>query len=106
MNTPKHTPAPWVWTDRFKNPQGENTWTLFVPHRCYGVLSCDVLNSPVALNKYDAALIAASPDLLSSLKELTSMCERQKDFNDDGDGEALARAKSTIAMATSLPELA
>jgi hypothetical protein len=48
----------------------------------------------------DAKLIAAAPELLDSLFELLARCKRQKDFNDDGDGEAFDRAEFAIKKAT------
>ena len=46
-----------------------------------------------------ARLIAAAPDLLQALFELLAMCERQEDFNDDGDGMMFDRAHAAIAKA-------
>lgn len=45
-------------------------------------------------------LMANSPKLLESLEELVALIHRQKDFNDDGDGMAIARAEAVIAKAT------
>ena len=47
----------------------------------------------------NCSLIAAAPDLLESLDELLALCNRQTDFNDDGDGGTLGRAKAAIAKA-------
>lgn len=48
-------------------------------------------------------LIAAAPDLLTQLTALLAMCERQADFNDDGDGAMFDRARAAIAKATGEP---
>lgn len=48
----------------------------------------------------NARLIAAAPDLLVQLSALLAMCERQTDFNDDGDGAMFERARAAIAKAT------
>lgn len=47
----------------------------------------------------NARLIAAAPDLLEVLEELLSMCQRQEDFHDDGDGCMFERASAAIAKA-------
>lgn len=48
----------------------------------------------------NARLIAAAPELLTALADLLAMCERQDDFNDDGDGGMFDRASAAIAKAT------
>ena len=45
----------------------------------------------------DAYLIAAAPELLETLSTLLAMCDRQVDFNDDGDGLTLERARVLLA---------
>lgn len=47
----------------------------------------------------NACLVKASPNMLASLSELVGMINRQRDFNDDGDGMAIARAEAAIAKA-------
>lgn len=47
----------------------------------------------------NANLIAAAPDMLEALEELTAMVERQPDFNDDGDGLMLSRCHKAIKKA-------
>lgn len=47
----------------------------------------------------NANLITSAPDMLEALEALTSMVERQLDFNDDGDGLTLSRCYETIAKA-------
>jgi hypothetical protein len=46
-----------------------------------------------------AQLFAAAPDLLGALEELLAMCQRQENFNDDGDGCMFERASAAIAKA-------
>lgn len=46
-----------------------------------------------------ANLIAAAPELLEVLEDLFEMCNRQDDFNDDGDGYQLERCAAAIAKA-------
>lgn len=53
-----------------------------------------------AVNEANADLIAAAPDLLQALSELLAMCQRQEDFNDDGDGGMYERAQAAIDKAT------
>ena len=62
-------------------------------------IACSELNGDEGLAA--AKLIAAAPDLLAALKELLAMCQRQADFNDDGDGCMYDRARAAIAKATS-----
>jgi hypothetical protein len=45
-------------------------------------------------------LAATAPDLLAALQDLLAMCERQEDFNDDGDGRQFDRCYAAIAKAT------
>lgn len=47
----------------------------------------------------NARLIAAAPDLLEVLEKLLFMCQRQENFNDDGDGCMFERASAAIAKA-------
>lgn len=59
---------------------------------------------PIALAYGDnaeavARLMAAAPALLTALTELLAMCNRQDDFNDDGDGRMFERASAAIAKA-------
>ena len=59
------------------------------------VLNYGGFNKTLAL----AQLFAAAPDLLEVLEELLSMCQRQEDFHDDGDGCMFERASAAIAKA-------
>ena len=45
----------------------------------------------------DRALIEAAPELLERLRELTAMVNRQRDFNDDGDGGMISRCEAILA---------
>ena len=59
------------------------------------VLNYGDFNKTLAL----AQLFAAAPDLLGALEELLAMCQRQENFNDDGDGCMFERASAAIAKA-------
>lgn len=49
----------------------------------------------------DAAnAMLAAPELLAALINLLAMCERQADFNDDGDGTMFECCRAAIAEAT------
>jgi hypothetical protein len=75
----KHTPGPWVVAEeaKIKHPEG-----TFIAQAQYWP---------------DAYLIAAAPELLETLSTLLAMCDRQVDFNDDGDGLTLERARVLLA---------
>lgn len=45
-------------------------------------------------------LAAAAPELLEALSDLLAMCQRQTDFNDDGDGCMFDRCRAAITKAT------
>ena len=63
----KHTPGPWRWSDEYSARDLSDTWTLLGSDG-HGILSCDGIgNSPQCLNKSDASLIAAAPDILEAL---------------------------------------
>lgn len=87
--TAKHTPGPW----RHEPYEGSHESAII------GGLH------QIATVQYDdwdhshASLIAAAPDLLKELTDLLAMCERQKDFNDDGDGMMFDRARAAIRKA-------
>lgn len=49
------------------------------------------------IGEANARLIAAAPELLETLSTLLAMCDRQVDFNDDGDGLTLERARVLLA---------
>jgi hypothetical protein len=88
--TAAHTPGPWKC-----GPD------LTVVHEHSGVIAR--LASTRGKFEWEAAnarLIAAAPDLLAALTDLLAMCERQADFNDDGDGGMFARSNAAIAKAT------
>jgi len=58
----KFTPGPWRWSDAYTNDTGDDTWSL-IGSDGYGVLSCDVPNSPQATHPSNAHLIAAAPEM-------------------------------------------
>jgi hypothetical protein len=47
-----------------------------------------------------AELISAAEHLLAALTDLLAMCERQDDFNDDGDGGMFERCYAVIDRTT------
>lgn len=53
--------------------------------------------------KYDAdeilRILNAHDDLVVALKEIRDMCNRQRDFNDDGDGKCLNRVDAALSKA-------
>lgn len=53
-----------------------------------------------SVTEEDLRLMVAAPDLLQVLSELLAMCQRQEDFNDDGDGGMYERAQAAIDKAT------
>lgn len=59
------------------------------------VLNYGDFNKTLAL----AQLFAAAPDLLEVLGKLLSMCQRQENFHDDGDGCMFDRASAAISKA-------
>lgn len=98
MNNSKHTPGPW----RVGTPG---------PNGCYSVGTTKGLMTAMVAHSInmadqreqaegDARLIAAAPELLAALISLLAMCERQTDFNDDGDGAMFEHCRAAIAKAT------
>jgi hypothetical protein len=77
----KHSLGPWVVAEeaKIKHPEG-----TFIAQAQYWP---------------DAYLIAAAPELLEMLSTLLAMCDRQVDFNDDGDGLTLERVRVLLAKA-------
>lgn len=49
------------------------------------------------------ALAAIQAQLVKQLGDLLAMCERQEDFNDDGDGGMFERAHAALAAAGAQP---
>jgi hypothetical protein len=89
MNGTKHTPGPWKAIEFC----GE-----------FYVTSADdeklaALWSQSEQGMTDALLMASAPDLLAALTALLAMCERQVDFNDDGDGWTFERCRAAIGKA-------
>jgi hypothetical protein len=61
----------------------------------YGILSCDgKCNSPLEVNKADAYLIAAAPDLLEALTDLVCL------YSPDSQEAEVIAARAAIAKAT------
>lgn len=92
----KPTPGPWKWDDTVwdYDPEEQAPWLVDESDKriLHGTIKCD--------SEANARLIAAAPDLLQALSELLAMCQRQEDFNDDGDGSMYARAQAAIDKAT------
>jgi hypothetical protein len=67
----------------------------------YGDAQSDVSNAFAqdAIEMHER-MRAAAPDLLKALADLLAMCERQVDFNDDGDGGQFERCQAAINKAT------
>lgn len=117
----KHTPGPWVAKD--SAGAGLGIWADLRPalgekySKDFPIYGNSALHAPQIQIAYEAwvqfpngkwnemqkansYLIAAAPELLESLTNLLAMCERQTDFNDDGDGGMLARCAAAISKAT------
>jgi len=85
----KHTPGRWmISAERYR-------YIRVYAHNG-GIAHLDTVDGEGMAN---ARLIAAAPDLLEALEELLSMCQRQEDFHDDGDGCMFERASAAIAKA-------
>lgn len=97
--TTKHTQEEWLIAGENNDfvyalgPNGGNKF--WAPVSSAG--SDRISNEEKAAN---ALLIAAAPCLLVQLTDLLAMCERQEDFNDDGDGGIFERARAAIIKAT------
>lgn len=92
--TTKFTPGPWS-RDKYGSlldANGHNVEFRSVTICCAG--------SGVPEAEANTDLIAVAPDLLVALTDLLAMCERQVDFNDDGDGCMFDRCRAAIAKAT------
>jgi hypothetical protein len=91
-----HTPGPW-WIDW-------NVSRLDIFSSDAATLVATLRRSALSEGidetaRANARLIAAAPDLLEVLEELLSMCQRQENFTDDGDGCMFDRASAAIAKA-------
>lgn len=101
-----HTPGPWKFSEweqfgdtRFYVAQEEGA--PYTPNYSdvATLIAETVPRERVAIQLANARLIAAAPDLLKQLTDLLAMCERQEDFNDDGDGGMFERAAAAISKA-------
>ncbi len=97
MRTSAHTPGPWVL---IKGKCGKDVELTIRDANLYLLFSDTQYYPCVSSNEADWHLLAAAPDLLTTLVELLAMCERQDDFNDDGDGGMFERAHAAISKAT------
>lgn len=102
----KHTEGPWETAKKFDHQhyievQHKN---LNMPGAASGVVARVTCRQTwQAEQEANARLIAAAPDLLEELTSLLAMCERQTDFNDDGDGYMFDRCRAAINKATGMP---
>ena len=97
MSEAKFTPGPWKVLDT-QTPCIKEVYGPSFRISCV-MWANDLSEADFAKRNADLALIAAAPELLEALEELLAMCERQTDFNDDGDGNTLSRSKAAIAKA-------
>ena len=100
----KHTPGPWktFQTDIAIGVESDRSDVAWIYHPTHGLL---YTARSVEEDRANARLIAASPDLLESLRTTTKMLQEWIDNQppyDDAlrDREALAKAKAAIAKAT------
>ena len=102
----KHTPGPWRAV--MDHDGRHRNIPVMAPWSCDGTEAYHPLivtvrfggsDCPREISEANARLIAESPMLLTSLQELVALIYRQKDFNDDGDGNAVERAESVITSA-------
>jgi len=95
------TPGPWEVDGHSINAENGSACNIAICDHAYVPRGWS--GSDRTTNKHmlaNAVLVAASPELLESLSDLLAMCERQEDFNDDGDGQMFDRARAAIAKAT------
>ena len=71
MNKKGFTKGPWRWSDESTNTFHEPTYSL-LGKSGYGILSCDVPNSPQSCNGYDVSLIEAAPEMYEALYDAKS----------------------------------
>ena len=105
--TATHTPGPWYFHEaeqfgdtRFYVAQQEGAPYTPDYSDVATLIAETVSGERVTIQRANARLIAAAPDLLKQLADLLAMCERQDDFNDDGDGCMFERAQAAINKAT------
>jgi len=81
----KHTPAPWVVDDTIKEADGwkQDTWQIlcvnedmYAPHTIAHIEHYKEIPGQSNFIDANARLIAASPDLLKSTKDLIFICEQ------------------------------
>lgn len=96
-----HTPGPWHWdADPVKgDPTGRIRYQVVATGKTITKIYYSSFEGGATNAESDARLIAAAPDLLVALSDLLAMCERQVDFDDDGDGGMFERCLAAIKKA-------
>jgi len=98
----KHTPGPWELIDKTVYALEHDGWRKgqeVMRNRFSAFVQGSKAISEEELVA-NARLMTSAPDLLGALQDLLAMCERQEDFNDDGDGKQFERCYAAIAKAT------
>ena len=70
-----HTPGPWWWYEFPHRQTGDDGFGL-LGEDGYGILWTDAPNAPPSFHECNARLIAAAPDLLAHIDELTAERDR------------------------------
>jgi len=110
MKDTKFTPGPWAWHEDKWNGGWSGLYAddwrpIVVPQCCNDGDDGAAWFATVedageeGLSDDDRALIETAPKLYRQLESLLLMVNRHSDFNDDGDGEQIARCETTLAEA-------
>ena len=110
MKDTKFTPGNWHWREDKWNGGWSGLYSddgtiVLVPQSCndgdYGAAWFATVEDAgeEGLSDDDRALIETAPKLYRQLESLLLMVNRHSDFNDDGDGEQIARCETTLAEA-------
>lgn len=106
MTNTQHTPGPWIWmvNDEPVNPETYEAPGNYDNKELFGadknpVVSCGEYD--VVLNPADARLMAAAPELLAALRDLTDQVEQLCAALPDGATDiSTDAARAAIAKAT------
>lgn len=74
-------------------------WIYIPEHEAISADDGNIVVYETNTNQDDIRLICAAPKIFDALNSLLAMCERQEDFNDDGDGCMFDRARTALAAA-------